>query len=245
MSPTLPRISQNWRIWLEIVSSVVVPRKVLLVNKEDTANWTPYRHLNINVLSCLTDWPSHHPEWLSVDDSDVRIRGVQRIVLKLSRQEKRSLDVSLKRDSVFFQLDVTQDWNRHPQISTWMWSMHGYDTEEIILNKNTECDQYHHSTVIIFITGNMTWCNPCSYCLTCRVLFTNEAHQFHEANGDALLIKVFPLGHGGPVTCWILSLLIEQLSHLQGRHVMSHEFPYSTSPSPLLLLLPSRGGKLV
>lgn len=50
--------------------------------------------------------------------------------------------------------------------------------------------------------------------LTCRVLFTDEAHEFHEGQGDALFVQIFCSGHTCPVSCRIHPLFIQHLPPL-------------------------------
>lgn len=50
--------------------------------------------------------------------------------------------------------------------------------------------------------------------LTCRILLTDEAHQFHEAHGDALFVQILFPSHAGPEPGWVDPLLKLYLSHL-------------------------------
>lgn len=68
--------------------------------------------------------PGDDPDWLSVDNGDIRVEGLRGAGLKLSRQEEQSLDVFLKRGSVPHHVDVTDHGHCHPQVATYTPSIH-------------------------------------------------------------------------------------------------------------------------
>lgn len=99
----------------------------------------------------------------------------------------------------------------------------------MVLTTGTVIPRYlpeHHQYVVIThsdqFTGVLTTdvLQVCSgWTLTCRVLFTDEAHQLHEAHRDALFVQIVSSGHTGPVSGRVHPLLVQDLPHLWGKNM--------------------------
>ena len=68
--------------------------------------------------------PGDDSDWLSVDNGDIRVKGLGGAALKLSGQEEQSLDVFPKCGSIPEHVDVTDHRHRHPQVLTCPPSIH-------------------------------------------------------------------------------------------------------------------------
>lgn len=61
--------------------------------------------------------PGDDPDWLSVDDVDVRVRGPGGVALELGGQEERRLNILLEGVAAVHHVDVTDHRNRHAQVA--------------------------------------------------------------------------------------------------------------------------------
>lgn len=161
-----------------------------------------FKQLTVRTVMQGSLLPGDYSHWVPVDDGDIWISRLWRVCLKLRRQVESCQDFTFETPAVLQHPYFIHHRHGHAQVTTWR---NQYPGSIRLMLYNILLISYRVSLVRFVLN-------------TCWVLFTDEAHEFHEAHRDALLIQLFSNSDTSPFTLWIHPLLIHHLTQLKLMH---------------------------
>lgn len=146
--------------------------------------------------------PGYNLERLPFHDEDFRVHRERKVVLEFPRKVIGNDDIPQELGALLSQVDLSQHRHCRAQIVAWRGQINTGNEEVGLMELILISSPAGHSSTS---PGYQSFPSPVH---TYGVLLADVVHEFHEANGDALLIHCLPLGDACPLPSWVQSLLI-------------------------------------